>query len=330
MAQKILVLGGTGAMGVYLVPILAEMGYLVDVVSLDDVQSTNPSIRYIQANAKDPQVRAELLSKHYDGIVDFMIYNMIEDFQEAHRTFLQSTGHYIYLSTYRIYANEEVPIKETSPRLLDVSKDQEYLATRDYSLYKAQGEDLLHAAPERNWTIIRPAITYSKRRFQLVTLEAPVVVYRAMRGLPVAIPADAMTVQATMSWAGDVAKMISRLLFNDRAMGEIFSVCTAEHRPWGEVAEYYKDLIGLKYVPVSTQDYLMLLGGSKGAVYQLMYDRMFERVMDNSKVLDVTGMQQSELTTLYDGLERELRALPKDVVWPESLTSNRMDQYFKV
>ena len=37
--EKILVLGGTGAMGSYLVPELAEMGYLVDVVTIEDCKS---------------------------------------------------------------------------------------------------------------------------------------------------------------------------------------------------------------------------------------------------------------------------------------------------
>ena len=37
--KKILVLGGTGAMATYLVPKLAERGYSVDVVSIDDMQN---------------------------------------------------------------------------------------------------------------------------------------------------------------------------------------------------------------------------------------------------------------------------------------------------
>ena len=36
MSQKILILGGTGAMGVYLVPELLHMGYQVHVISLDE------------------------------------------------------------------------------------------------------------------------------------------------------------------------------------------------------------------------------------------------------------------------------------------------------
>ena len=70
--KKILVLGGTGAMGVYLTPELLDMGYAVDVVSLDNIDSDNPNLRYITANALDNGVLAELLKNEYDGIIDFL------------------------------------------------------------------------------------------------------------------------------------------------------------------------------------------------------------------------------------------------------------------
>ena len=45
--KKILVLGATGAMGVYLVPVLLSMGYAVDGVSLDTCVSDHKDLRYI-------------------------------------------------------------------------------------------------------------------------------------------------------------------------------------------------------------------------------------------------------------------------------------------
>ena len=105
-------------MGTYLVPKLVEDGYTVDVVSLDDMTSDNPRLRYIKANVKDTAVLSELLYKRYDGIVDFMIYPTGEIVYLP--LMLQNTEHYIYLSSYRVFADEEHPIVESSPRLLDV------------------------------------------------------------------------------------------------------------------------------------------------------------------------------------------------------------------
>jgi nucleoside-diphosphate-sugar epimerase len=331
MSKKVLVLGGTGAMGVYLVPMLAKMDYKVDVVSLDGGESSNPYIKYIKAeNAKDPVYIAELLKNDYDGIVDFLIYGTAE-FKEKYRRLLENTGHYIYLSSYRVYANEEHPIKETSPRLLDVIKEEPFISSEDYSLYKARGEEVLKASEFANWTAIRPAITYSKRRFQLVTLEADVIIERARHGKTVLIPHQAMDVQATMSWAGDVAKMISRLLFNDAAKRETYTVATAEHNPWRVVADYYNEHIGLKYEEVDKEDYISFISPDKNlhVRWQLEYDRMFDRIIDNSKILNITGMKQSELMPLRDGLKRELAALPADAFTAQTDTSRNMDGFLK-
>ena len=276
-------------------------------------------------------MRNLLTTEKYDAWVDFLIYPTTAQFRERYEFYLQNVGHYIYLSSYRIYANEEHPVTENSPRLLDIpSDDPEYLSSEDYSLYKARGEDMLKASNFKNWTAIRPAITYSKRRFQLVTLEANVVVARAMQRKKVVLPEQARKVQATMSWAGDVAKMISRLVLNENAYREIYTVATSEHHTWGEIADYYKELIGLEAVWVDKEDYIDIIAGTgsrKGAEWQLCYDRLFDRIMDNRKILKATGMKQEELTTLKEGLRRELNALPKGYEWPETDINERMDAY---
>ena len=315
--RKILVPGGTGAMGVYLVPELLRMGYSVDVVSLDDRVSFSPSLRYIKANFKEMAVAQELLKNEYDAIIDFMVYQTHE-FKEKVFPLIKACDHYIYLSSYRVYADEEHPIRETSPRLLDISQNQEYLASDDYSLYKARGENMLKASDLRNWTAIRPAITFSQRRFQLVILEAGCVVQRAREGKTVILPREAMQVQATMSWAGDVAKMIARLVLNPDVYREIYTVSTAEHNTWETIAKYYEKLIGMKYVTVDRDTFLNIIApNEKNVAWQLDYDRLFDRIVDNTKILNATGLSQKNLTTVYDGLALELSSLPQDVVFTD-------------
>lgn len=327
MMKKILVLGGTGAMGKYVVPELVSRGYQVDVVSLDDVKNTADNPTYYKKNVKDPGELDAFLSRNYDGIIDYMIWNT-KEFQAVYEKFLRATDHYIYLSSYRIYAGE-YPVTETSPRLLDVSDDQEYLATEDYSLYKARGENILRASGRKNWTIVRPAITYSLDRYQLVTLEAQQVVNRAFDGKTVVLPEPAADIQATMSWAGDAAKMFAGILFNPRAMGEAFTFSTSEHHTWREIAEYYAELIGLKYLFVDEQTYLDILSpNNMYAKWQLEYDRMFNRVIDNSKILDVAGLKQSDFMPLKEGLRYELSRISRDKRYPDPGHANeRMDAY---
>ncbi|MBQ7652595.1 MAG: NAD(P)-dependent oxidoreductase, partial [Victivallales bacterium] len=76
MSKKVLVLGGTGAMGQHLVPILASLGYTVDVVydRFEEMKREAPNVRYIKADGKDWQFIDDILKNGYDGIVDFLIY----------------------------------------------------------------------------------------------------------------------------------------------------------------------------------------------------------------------------------------------------------------
>lgn len=229
MNKKILVICGSGAIGTYLVPELINLGYTVNVVSLDDCISTNKNLTYTKANAKNFDVMSNILEQDYDATIDFMLYKTKEEFETFLPLYLKNTSHYIFLSTYRVYADEEHPIRETSPRIYDVTKSQQLLNSGDYCIYKAEAENFLYNSEFSNWTIIRPTITYSKRRFQLVTLECDILIKRMIEGKKILLPDNALSKMATMSWAGDVGKMISRLVLNKTTHRQIYSVCTNEY-----------------------------------------------------------------------------------------------------
>lgn len=327
--KKILVIGGTGAMGVYVVPELVKMGYEVHVPSMEDVEQVGDNPKFFKCNMKDIDTLKKVLAEKYDAIIDYLVYPE-KEFHERYKLFLDSTDHYIYLSSYRIYAGD-CPINEESARLLDVSTDKTYLDMweREYSLYKAVGEDILRNSGYKNWSIVRPAITYSKRRFQLVTLEAYAVVNRALDGKKIVLPKEAKNVRGTMSWAGDVAKMFTGILFNERAYGETFTFATAENHTWGEIADIYHELTGVEFVWVDKMDYCNILGeGNVQIRWQLEYDRLFDRVIDNSKICDVAGIKQEDFMPLKEGLRLELAGLPEGFRFEDRIGINeRMDKY---
>ena len=324
--KSVLVLGATGAMARYMIPFLAENGCQVDGVALDKAESLYPNVKYFQGNAKDLPLLREFLPRRYDAIVDFLTYRTSE-IPYYLPLLLDHTGHYIYLSSGRVYDNLEKPVRETSPRLIDSSKDVLLLNSDDYCIYKARGENLLFSRKRKNWTIGRPATTYSYLRYQLVTLEAADTVGRAFAGKKVAVPIQAKDKPATLSWGGDAGKMIGKLLFCEAALGEVFNINSAENHTWGEIAGYYKDICGLDAVWIDKEDYLKIINPDPYYLlsrWQLEYARLFDREVDNSKVLAVTGMKQSDMMPLYDGLKMEIGRTPKDLPWPNN---QRMDDY---
>lgn len=329
MRKNILVLGATGAMGRYLVPALAENGFRVDAISLDDVPDTLEHVTYYKRNAKDDTVLSELLnSRDYDAVVDFMLYSEAE-FQSRYELFLQKTKHYLFFSSYRVYADLERPIKETSPRLLEASDDVEFLSHKDteYALYKARKEDILCRSSYQNWTILRPSMVYSTYRYQLIGLEAPTFIPRAQAGKTVILPENAMTQHAALTWSGDVAKMIVGLLLNENAFGETYTVASGEAITWGEVTEIYKKALKMDVLTVSREEYAKIFAPFQSEWYKHLYDRFYDRLIDNSKILAVTGLTATDFTDFETGVCRELSKMKDKSIWKENAISQQMDRY---
>src|SRR5690606_37810380 len=97
--KRILVLGGTGAMGAHLARILADSGHKVSVTTRSSTCQLE-SVEYIQGNAKSDDFLDSLLTTKWDAIVDFMVYSTIEFTQRVSKL-LVATDQYIFLSSSR-------------------------------------------------------------------------------------------------------------------------------------------------------------------------------------------------------------------------------------
>ena len=290
-------------MGSHVCDLLAERGEQV-VCTTRRERAPKQNIEYAVGDAHDPAFLDGLFAERWDAVVDFMIWTT-SAFRERCERFLAAADQYVFVSSYRVYANSPV-IREDSPRLLDVVEDPEYLATDEYALSKARCEDMLFGSGGSSWTVVRPAVTYDGAvgRLQLGVYEAADWLWRAAKGITVPMPEGMISKQATMSCGGDVAEMIARLVGNPAALGEAFTVSGSDHMTWGEVAEAYRSVLpSLAIAPCGLDEFERARGG----VYQIRYDRMFDRVVDNSKVLAVTGMDADGLSSMREGLPAALR-----------------------
>lgn len=235
--KEVLILGGTGAMGVHLVRILAERGDKVSVTTRYPRQSS-ANIEYVQGNAKEDSFLVPLLSRKWDAIVDFMVYTT-SVFEQRAPKFLGATDQYIFLSSARVYANSSPLISEESSRLLDSSEDAKFLATDEYSLAKARQENTLHKSGSKRWTIIRPYITYSEQRLQLGALEKEGWLYRALKGRTIVFSEDIVSKLTTLTYGLDVAGAMAAIIGEPRAMGEAYHITQREAATWRQVLNVY-------------------------------------------------------------------------------------------
>lgn len=283
--MKILILGGTGAMGVHLVDLLSPNSDCRITVTSRSRREGKGNVSYAQGNGHDMAFLNTLLKDKYDVIVDFMNYHT-EEFRERYRLLLNACGQYIYLSSSRVYADSDHPITEESPRLLDVTTDTEYLKTDEYALAKARQENLLRESGHKNWTIIRPYITYSEIRLQLGVLEKEAWLYRALQGRTIIFSKDIANRMTTLTYGLDVARAMAALINREEAKGEAFHITTPESIRWSDVLNIYLDVLEQK---TSKHPNVLLTDASLNlqydwGKYQVKYDRLFNRTFDNSKI----------------------------------------------
>lgn len=281
--MKILLLGGTGAMGVHLGKILAEKKHQVFITSRKSCPADG-NIQFIQGNAHDDHFIHSLLTEQWDVIVDFMIYNTSE-FEKRLQGLLAGTRQYIFLSSSRVYAESVDPITEDSPRLLDVCQDQEYLKTDEYALTKARQEDMLRNSGARNWTIVRPYITFGEARLQLGTLEKEHWLAPCLWGMPIVFSKDIISKKTTLTYGYDVARGIAALCGQEEALGEAFHITGSQSFTWQEIFDLYLDILekhlGRRPPVLLTEKSMQLSSVGK---YQVLYDRLYDRTFDNSKI----------------------------------------------
>lgn len=303
--MSILILGGTGAIGVPTIELLAEQGEEIYVTSRRERESIYKNVHYIKGNAHDMDFLNELLKGNYDVIIDFMIYSTSE-FHERYKLFLNNSKQYVFFSSSRVFAEEET-LTEQSPRLLDVVDDVNYLKSTEYALEKARQEDILTQSGYKNWTIIRPYITYNNERLQLGIFEKEQWLYRALHGRSILFSKDVADKYTTLTHGSDVARRLINIVGCSDANGQVYNITTEETAKWNDILEIYlnviEECIGREvdiHMVESAYDILK----TKSKYYQLKYDRLINRKFDNKKINNICDC---DYTPLKKGLSIALK-----------------------
>lgn len=308
--MKILILGGTGAMGVHLVKILANEGHKVFVTSRNK-QTSSEKASYIFGNAHDMSFIKKLFEEEWDVVIDFMVYTT-DNFKERILLLLDSCTQYIFISSARVYGDCVDKLTEEKERILDISEDGTYLLTDEYALTKARQEDCLIHSEKTNWTIVRPYITYSENRLQLGVLEKEEWLYRALQGRSIVLPKAMMSKKTTMTYGYDVARGIAAIAGNQITFGQIYHITNSNSMTWADVLDIYLNIIDktLGFKPKVTYVADDIFFKCKPAYYQYFYDRMYHRTFDTRKISGILDV--SDFTDLEKGLQSCLESFLKN------------------
>ena len=332
-----LLIAGTGTLGGPAYMELVRLGWKVDVISLEDFASVTPRLVFIKADASTDRMEKFLEGRHYDAIVDFL--HVPEAGEQGRRIdlMLDHTDQFVFLSSYRTYTGRDKVITESSEQWIDAPANDRMLAEDDYAIPKARGERHLMASGRRNWTIIRPVISFTHYRLDLVTVGAYAILFRTAAGKKIPLPADVRDKHCAVTWGGNTGLQIAHLLGKQNALEEAFTLGTDEGLTWADVASFYEELAGAHFEWIPTEDYIKIATADSYMDEQMIWtDRNLDRRVDFSKVMRVTGLDSSRFMSCRDAVAHELTILSErpdlvarfDIPFRRELDA-RMDAWFK-
>ena len=304
--KSVIVFGATGAMGTPLLNYLRQNDDL-HIYATSRRQQHDDHVHWIQCDAKNfNEIQEVFQERYYDAIVDFLVYDT-DTFSKRVRWLLEHTSQYIFISSARVYAESKGVISEDMPRILDVCTDEEYLSHDYYDLAKARQENLLMQSSIHNYTIIRPSLTYNSNRLQFTLFEKDEWIYRPMIGKSIIFPVDMASIRTTMTWGDDVANVISQLVLNEKAVGEIFNVSGGGSLTWEEVLKIYINALEKnlgREIKVVSVDNASKIAKDLNRYYQYRYARGISREFNNEKVKGIIDMDRVQYHSIEEGLSK--------------------------
>ena len=207
--MRILVMGGTRFIGIYLTQILVEKGHEVVLFNRGNKPSPVEGLQQIHGDRTDPdQIKAKLGNERFDAIFDNN-GRKLKDTQILAELFKDQVQHFVYMSSAGVYLkSDEMPHKEG---------DNIDPKSRHYGKYETETDLQEQGIP---WTSIRPTYIYGPLNYN--PLEAWFF-DRIMANRPIPIPGHGLHI-TQLGHVKDLANAMAAVLYNQKAIGQIYNI----------------------------------------------------------------------------------------------------------
>ena len=207
--MRILVIGGTRFIGIYLTQQLVEAGHEVVLLNRGNHPSPVDGLETITCDRKNPQaLKSALTSQTFDAIYDNN-GRELEHTQPLVDLFKDKIQHYIYVSSAGVYAkSDQMPHQEGDP----VDPNSRHKGKHHTEAYlKSSGIP---------FTSIRPVYIYGPQNYN--PLESWFF-DRITRDRPIPIPGSGMAL-THLGHCYDLAAAMVSVLGNSQAIGQIYNI----------------------------------------------------------------------------------------------------------
>ncbi|NER21946.1 MAG: NAD-dependent epimerase/dehydratase family protein [Symploca sp. SIO1C2] len=207
--MRILIMGGTRFIGVYLTKILVEQGHEVVLFNRGNKPAPVAEVKQIHGDRKDSaQLKEKLSSQEFDAIFDNN-GRELSDTQPLVEIFKDKVEHFIYMSSAGVYLkSDQLPHIEGDP----VDPKSRHKGKHETEAYLA--------AQNVPFTAIRPTYIYGPQNYN--DLEAWFF-DRIVRDRPIPIPGNGMHI-TQLGHCQDLARAMAQVLGKEQAKGQIYNV----------------------------------------------------------------------------------------------------------
>lgn len=207
--MRILIMGGTRFIGVYLTKILVEQGHEVVLFNRGNKPAPVAGVKQIHGDRKDSaQLKEKLSSEEFDAIFDNN-GRELSDTQPLVEIFKDRVQHFIYMSSAGVYLK--------SDQLPHIEGDPVDPKSRHKGKHETEAYLLAQGIP---FTAIRPTYIYGPQNYN--DLEAWFF-DRIVRDRSIPIPDNGMHI-TQLGHCQDLARAMSQVLGNQQAIGQIYNV----------------------------------------------------------------------------------------------------------
>lgn len=207
--MRILIMGGTRFIGVYLTKILVEQGHEVVLFNRGNKPAPVEGVQQIHGDRKDAtQLKEKLSGEAFDAIFDNN-GRELSDTQPLAELFKDKVQHFVYMSSAGVYLqSDQMPHVEGDP----VDPKSRHKGKHETEAYlDAQGMP---------FTAIRPTYIYGPQNYN--DLEAWFF-DRIVRDRPILIPNSGLYI-TQLGHCKDLARAMSLVLGNQQAIGQVYNV----------------------------------------------------------------------------------------------------------
>lgn len=207
--MRILVMGGTRFIGVYLTKLLVEQGHEVVLFNRGNKPAPVAGVKTIQGDRKDTAgLKAKLSGETFDAVFDNN-GRELSDTQPLIELFNGKIQHFVYVSSAGVYLkSDEMPHIE-GDAVDPNSRHKGKFATEDY--LAGQGVP---------FTSVRPVYIYGPQNYNDVEAW---FFDRIAHDRPVPIPGNGMAL-TQMGHVADLAQAMAAVLGNEKAIGQIYNI----------------------------------------------------------------------------------------------------------